>query len=171
VLHFVKQIPTGLLWDFTLTCVMGSLCITAWSLGCKTRAGCNAFWCVCVGGGGVCMGVGGCVGVFVWVGVCVYGCGWLCVCGRGGGVSQYIYMYVFVLFQFEAPFLKKQKSLSMESLKSKAFTKLLKKISKRKPQLAEATWSTVLTVYHPLFGKSRVEFIGTFFILKPLIIC
>ncbi|GFG28978.1 hypothetical protein Cfor_06934 [Coptotermes formosanus] len=40
---------------------------------------------------------------------------------------------------FEAPFLKKQKSLSMESLKSKAFTKLLKKISKRKPQLAEAT--------------------------------
>ncbi|KDR16798.1 hypothetical protein L798_09515 [Zootermopsis nevadensis] len=40
---------------------------------------------------------------------------------------------------FETPLLKKQKSLSMESLKYKAFTKLFKKLSKRKPQLAEAT--------------------------------
>ena len=59
--------------------------------------------------------------------VCVY----ICVC---------IYIFFFFLpFQFEASILKKQKSLSMESLKSKAFTKLLKKISKRKPKLAEAT--------------------------------
>jgi len=50
-----------------------------------------------------------------------------------------MYVYIYFPFQFEAPILKKQKSLSMESLKSKAFTKLLKKISKRKPKLAEAT--------------------------------
>jgi hypothetical protein len=46
---------------------------------------------------------------------------------------------IFLSFQFETPLLKKQKSLSMESLKSKTLTKLLKKLSKRKPQLAEAT--------------------------------
>lgn len=40
---------------------------------------------------------------------------------------------------FEVPISKKQKSLSMESLKSKSLTKLLKKISKRKLKLAEAT--------------------------------
>lgn len=57
-------------------------------------------------------------------------------------VLQYTYMYVYIFFlpfQFEVPILKKQKSLSMESLKPKAFTKFLKKISKRKPKLAEAT--------------------------------
>ena len=51
----------------------------------------------------------------------------------------YIYIFFFLPFQVEDPILKKQKSLSMESLKSKAFTKFLKKISKRKPKLAEAT--------------------------------
>lgn len=40
---------------------------------------------------------------------------------------------------FEASVLKKEKSISLESLKSKTFTKLLKKISRRKPQLTEAT--------------------------------
>ena len=58
--------------------------------------------------------------------------------------DMYVYVhacfaiYIFLPFQFEVPFLKK-KSLSVESLKSKSFTKLLKKISKRKPKLAEAT--------------------------------
>ena len=78
--------------------------------------------------------------------------------------------YIFLLFQFEAPSLKKQKSLSMESLKWKAFTKLLKKIPKRKPQLAEATWTIALPIYHPLFGKSVFEYIATF-LGKPLITC